>query len=86
MSIFALGMFLGLLFSPYQCLECPPGCECFAVTHTVKCVSQDLLRVPQRIPGFTRTVIVTGNNIHRVSPNSFTDTGNVTNVILSNNR
>ncbi|KAF7226040.1 trophoblast glycoprotein [Nothobranchius furzeri] len=87
MCIFATRLFLGVLFcAPYQCSGCPLGCECFAVTHTVKCVSKSLLRVPQNIPGYARTVVITGNNIHQIGAESFSELENVTNVILSNNR
>ncbi|XP_071757725.2 trophoblast glycoprotein-like [Centroberyx gerrardi] len=87
MCIFAVRMLLGvLLCAPYQCSECPFGCECFAVTRTVKCVSKDLRAVPPGIPGYARTVIVTGNNVHWIGPDSFTELENVTNLILSNNR
>uniref|UniRef100_A0A8C2XJE5 Trophoblast glycoprotein 1a n=1 Tax=Cyclopterus lumpus TaxID=8103 RepID=A0A8C2XJE5_CYCLU len=87
MWIFAVRVFLGILLcASYQCLECPFGCECFAVTRTVKCVSEDLLAVPQSTPGYAKTVIITGNNIHQVGPESFTEMENVTNIILSNNR
>ncbi|XP_058502803.1 trophoblast glycoprotein-like [Solea solea] len=87
MCTFAVRVFLGiLLFTPHQCLGCPLGCECFAVTRTVKCVSKDLLTVPQSVPGYTKSVIITGNNIHQISPDSFTEMENVTNIILSNNR
>ncbi|XP_051263125.1 trophoblast glycoprotein-like [Dicentrarchus labrax] len=87
MCVFAVRVFLGILLcAPYQCLECPFGCECFAVTRTVKCVSEDLLTVPQSIPGYARTVIITGNNIHQIGPDSFAELENVTNIILSNNR
>ncbi|XP_031709094.1 trophoblast glycoprotein-like [Anarrhichthys ocellatus] len=87
MCLFAVRVFLGvLLCAPYQCLECPFGCQCFAVTRTVKCVSKDLLTVPQSIPGYAKTVIITGNNIHQIGPDSFTDMENVTNIILSKNR
>ncbi|XP_076592456.1 trophoblast glycoprotein-like [Chaetodon auriga] len=87
MYVFAARVFLGvLLCAPYQCLECPFGCECFTVTRTVKCVSKDLLTVPQSIPGYARTVIITGNNIHQIGPDCFAELENVTNIILSNNR
>ncbi|XP_021166202.2 trophoblast glycoprotein-like [Fundulus heteroclitus] len=88
MCIFSACVFLGvlLLFAPCRCSECPLACECFAVTHTVKCVSVDLLAVPDNIPGYTRNVIITGNNIHQVGPDPFTELQNVTNIILSNNR
>ncbi|KAL7392880.1 hypothetical protein ABVT39_003216 [Epinephelus coioides] len=87
MCVFAVWVFLGILLcAPYQCLECPFGCECFAVTRTVKCISKDLLTVPQSIPGYAKTVIITGNDIHHIGPDSFTELGNVSNIILSNNR
>ncbi|XP_068999240.1 trophoblast glycoprotein-like [Embiotoca jacksoni] len=87
MCVFALLVFLGIICcAPYQCLECPSGCECFAATRTVKCVSTALLTVPQDIPVNARTVIVTGNNIQHIGPDSFTELENVTNIILSNNR
>ncbi|KAM9353453.1 trophoblast glycoprotein-like [Symphorus nematophorus] len=88
MCVFPLRVFLGvLLCASYRCLEeCSSGCECFAVTRTVKCVSKDLLTMPQSIPGYARTVIITGNNIHHIGPDSFAELENVTNIILSNNR
>lgn len=87
MCVFALCVFLGILLcAPHQCLECPVGCECFAVTRTVKCVSKDLLTVPQSAPGYARTVVITGNNMHQIAADSFTEMENVTNIILSNNR
>lgn len=87
MCVFALRVFLGILLcAPHQCLECPVGCECFAVTRTVKCVSKDLLTVPQSAPGYARTVVITGNNMHQIAADSFTEMENVTNIILSNNR
>uniref|UniRef100_A0A672GBA5 Trophoblast glycoprotein-like n=1 Tax=Salarias fasciatus TaxID=181472 RepID=A0A672GBA5_SALFA len=86
MSIFALRVFWGILLcAPCRCSECPLGCECFAVSHTVKCVSKDLHSVPQNLPGYVRTVIITGNDIHQIGPDSFAQLENVTNVILSNN-
>ncbi|XP_037309578.2 trophoblast glycoprotein-like [Pungitius pungitius] len=87
MCFFALWVFLGILLcAPFQCLECPFGCECFAVTHTVRCVSKEIITVPQSIPGYAKAVIITGNNIHQIGPDSFTKMENVTKIILSNNR
>lgn len=84
---FTVGLFLGILFcAPYQCLECPVSCECFAITRTVKCVLEDLHVVPQSIPGYVRTVVITGNNIYQIGSDSFVELKNVTNIILSNNR
>uniref|UniRef100_A0A665UVL6 Trophoblast glycoprotein-like n=1 Tax=Echeneis naucrates TaxID=173247 RepID=A0A665UVL6_ECHNA len=79
-------LFVGILLCvPYQCLECPFGCECFSATRTVKCASKDLLTVPQSAPGYARTVIITGTNIQQIASKSFTEMENVTNIILSNN-
>lgn len=87
MCVFAVRVFLGILLcAPHLCLECPAGCECFAVTRTVKCVSKGLLTVPQSVPGYARTVVITGNNIHQIAADSFREMENVTNIILSNNR
>ncbi|XP_028327589.1 trophoblast glycoprotein-like [Gouania willdenowi] len=87
MVVFALCVFWGFLFStPGQCSVCPPGCECFEVTQTLECVSSDLHLVPQDIPGYVRTAIITGNNIHQIGPNSFAQQENVTNLVLNNNR
>uniref|UniRef100_A0A3B4F9Q8 Trophoblast glycoprotein-like n=1 Tax=Pundamilia nyererei TaxID=303518 RepID=A0A3B4F9Q8_9CICH len=86
MCFSAVFVFLGILFCALcRCLECPFGCECFAVIRTVKCVSKDLLTAPENIPGYARTVIITGNNIHQIGPSSFTELENVTNIILTNN-
>ncbi|XP_068180614.1 trophoblast glycoprotein-like isoform X2 [Antennarius striatus] len=87
MCVFRVELFLGVLFwAPYQCLECPFGCECFAINCMVKCVSKDLIMVPQSFPDYARTVIITGNNIQQIGPESLAELENVTNVILSNNR
>ncbi|XP_061807617.1 trophoblast glycoprotein-like [Nerophis lumbriciformis] len=83
----ALYVLLGLLFyAQYRCWECPGSCECFAVTRTVKCIFEDLPSVPQKgIPGYARTLIITGNNIYRIGADSFAELENVSNVMLSNN-
>ncbi|XP_034554418.1 trophoblast glycoprotein-like [Notolabrus celidotus] len=87
MCVFMFWVFLGILLcAPCQCSECPLGCECFSVTRTMKCVSTDLHTVPQSIPGYSKTIIITGNNINQIGPDSFTELENVTNIILSNNR
>ncbi|KAM8825961.1 trophoblast glycoprotein-like [Synchiropus picturatus] len=77
-----------LLLFCAQCRSspCPAGCECFTVTRTVKCVSQNLVSVPRGIPGYARTVVITGNSVARVSADSLTELGNVSNLILSSNR
>uniref|UniRef100_A0A3B3ZBD8 LRRCT domain-containing protein n=1 Tax=Periophthalmus magnuspinnatus TaxID=409849 RepID=A0A3B3ZBD8_9GOBI len=86
MYVFVFFVFLGILLcGPGQCLDCPLGCECFALTRTVKCISADLLTLPRSIPGYARTIIITGNNLQRIESDSFTELDNVTNIILNNN-
>ncbi|CAN9504094.1 unnamed protein product [Ophioblennius macclurei] len=65
---------------------CPPRCECSEAAHTVKCVSKELRSVPEGIPGYTRNLFITGNQISRIGPGSFRGLENVTNLSLSNNR
>ncbi|CAL8354989.1 unnamed protein product [Arctogadus glacialis] len=81
-SFFLLFFFV----TPNQCVPCHFGCTCFAATNTVRCVSKDLRAVPLSIPGYARTLIVTGNNIPQIGPDSFPELENVTNICLSNNR
>uniref|UniRef100_A0A1A8JL01 Trophoblast glycoprotein a n=1 Tax=Nothobranchius kuhntae TaxID=321403 RepID=A0A1A8JL01_NOTKU len=77
-------VFCALLGPVYA--SCPPRCECSEAAQTVKCVSKDLRSVPTGIPGYTRNLFITGNQISRVSPESFMGLSNVTNLSLSNNR
>lgn len=65
---------------------CPPRCECSEAAHTVKCVSKDLRDIPTGIPGYTRNLFITGNQITSLGPDSFRGLENVTNLSLSNNR
>uniref|UniRef100_A0A3Q4GB06 LRRNT domain-containing protein n=1 Tax=Neolamprologus brichardi TaxID=32507 RepID=A0A3Q4GB06_NEOBR len=77
-------VFCALLASVYA--SCPPRCECSEAAHTVKCVSKDLQSIPAGIPGYTRNLFITGNQISRIGPESFKGLENVTNLSLSNNR
>ncbi|XP_044027111.1 trophoblast glycoprotein a [Siniperca chuatsi] len=77
-------VFCALLGSVYA--SCPPRCECSEAAHTVKCVSRDLRSIPTGIPGYTRNLFITGNQISRIGPESFKGLDNVTNLSLSNNR
>ncbi|KAF1381310.1 hypothetical protein PFLUV_G00152540 [Perca fluviatilis] len=77
-------VFCALLGSVYA--SCPPRCECSEAAHTVKCVSRDLRSVPTGIPGYTRNLFITGNQIRRIGPECFKGLDNVTNLSLSNNR
>lgn len=73
-----------LLGSVYA--ACPPRCECSEAAHTVKCVFKELRSIPTGIPGYTRNLFITGNQITRIGPESFIGLDNVTNLSLSNNR
>ncbi|XP_030597143.1 LOW QUALITY PROTEIN: trophoblast glycoprotein-like [Archocentrus centrarchus] len=68
------------------CASCPPRCECSEAAHTVKCVSKDLRGIPAEIPGYTRNLFITGNQISRIGPESFRGLENLTSLSLSNNR
>ncbi|CAG00267.1 unnamed protein product, partial [Tetraodon nigroviridis] len=65
---------------------CPPRCECSEAAHTVKCVSRELRDVPSGIPGYTRNLFITGNQLSRIGSRAFRGLENVTNLSLSNNR
>lgn len=52
----------------------------------MKCVTKDLRSIPTGIPGYTRNLFITGNQIHRLGPDSFVGLENVTTLSLSNNR
>ncbi|CAL1584320.1 unnamed protein product [Knipowitschia caucasica] len=77
-------IFCALLGSGYA--TCPARCECSEAAQTVKCVSKDLRTVPAGIPGYTRNLFITGNQISRIGPESFIGLENVTTLSLSNNR
>ncbi|XP_029919776.1 trophoblast glycoprotein a [Myripristis murdjan] len=77
-------VFCALLCS--VCASCPPRCECSEAAHTVKCVSKDLRSIPSGIPGYTRNLFITGNQISRIGPECFKGLDNVTTLSLSNNR
>ncbi|XP_073702558.1 trophoblast glycoprotein-like [Garra rufa] len=64
---------------------CPPRCECSETQRTVRCVSAALLRVPAAIPSDTSSLIITGNEIHRLDHSAFGELQNVTHLNLSNN-
>ncbi|XP_006631463.1 trophoblast glycoprotein a [Lepisosteus oculatus] len=75
-----------LLLSPGLCGACPFPCECSEAARTVKCVLKDLKDIPAGIPGYTRNLFITGNQIRRIGPKSFQGLENVTTLSLSNNR
>ncbi|XP_055019752.1 trophoblast glycoprotein b [Boleophthalmus pectinirostris] len=51
------------------CQGCPEKCVCF--TQTVKCQNQELDEIPHSLPNNTKVLFVTGNNISRISVDSF---------------
>ncbi|KAM9798161.1 trophoblast glycoprotein [Neosynchiropus ocellatus] len=52
-----------------SCRGCPEKCTCSS--QTVKCQNQDLDQIPHSIPTNTTFLAVTGNNISRISEESF---------------
>ncbi|KAM6967878.1 trophoblast glycoprotein [Aplochiton taeniatus] len=67
------------------CQACPEKCICS--TQTVKCLNQNLLAVPQPLPANTKTLFVTGNNISRISVESFpTRMEQLTDLYLNGNQ
>uniref|UniRef100_A0A452II53 Trophoblast glycoprotein n=1 Tax=Gopherus agassizii TaxID=38772 RepID=A0A452II53_9SAUR len=53
-------------------LACPAPCECSEPARTVKCVLKELSAVPAEIPGYTRNLFITSNQIAPVeSPGIF---------------
>ncbi|KAJ7991408.1 hypothetical protein DPEC_G00283530 [Dallia pectoralis] len=75
-----------LCWIPVRASGCPLRCACSEAAHTVKCVSKDLRSVPSGIPGYTRNLFITGNQISRIGPESFKGLDNITTLSLSNNR
>lgn len=60
---------LSLLAVVPSCHGCPDKCLCFS--QTVKCQNQDLDAIPHSLPANTKFLFVTGNNISRLSVDSF---------------
>lgn len=58
-----------LLAVVLSCHGCPDKCMCFS--QTVKCQNQDLDAIPHSLPTNTKFLFVTGNNISRISLDSF---------------
>uniref|UniRef100_A0A8C4VSI5 Trophoblast glycoprotein n=1 Tax=Gopherus evgoodei TaxID=1825980 RepID=A0A8C4VSI5_9SAUR len=52
-----------LLLAPLACQACPAPCECSEPARTVKCVLKELSAVPAEIPGYTRNLFITSNQI-----------------------
>ncbi|XP_028428336.1 trophoblast glycoprotein [Perca flavescens] len=61
--------FLFLLAAVLSCHGCPEKCSC--VSQTVKCQDLGLDAIPQSLPVNTKILFVTGNNISRISVDSF---------------
>ncbi|XP_066573766.1 trophoblast glycoprotein a [Amia ocellicauda] len=75
-----------LLLCASPCDACPPPCECSEAARTVKCVLKELRDIPSDIPGYTRTLFITGNHIPRIGPDAFRGLENISTLSLSNNR
>uniref|UniRef100_A0A671WH65 Trophoblast glycoprotein n=1 Tax=Sparus aurata TaxID=8175 RepID=A0A671WH65_SPAAU len=73
-----------LLAVALACHGCPDKCSCDS--QTVKCLNQDLDEIPQSLPANTTVLFVTGNNISRISVDSFpTRLEQLTDLYLSGN-
>lgn len=66
-----------------SCHGCPEKCLCFS--QTVKCQNQDLDAIPHSLPANTKFLFVTGNNISRISADSFPNRLELTDLYLSGN-
>uniref|UniRef100_A0A452II52 Trophoblast glycoprotein n=1 Tax=Gopherus agassizii TaxID=38772 RepID=A0A452II52_9SAUR len=63
-------LLLSLLLAPLACQACPAPCECSEPARTVKCVLKELSAVPAEIPGYTRNLFITSNQIARITVES----------------
>ncbi|XP_070691807.1 trophoblast glycoprotein [Pempheris klunzingeri] len=72
-----------LLAAVLSCHGCPDKCVCFS--QTVKCQNQDLDAIPHSLPANTKSLFVTGNNISRLSVDSFPTQLDLTDLYLSGN-
>ncbi|XP_077193854.1 trophoblast glycoprotein-like [Paroedura picta] len=77
---------LFLLLAPLPCHLCPSPCECSEPARTVKCVQKELTAVPAGIPGYTRNLFITGNQITRIGNQDFQGLTNLVTLSLANNR
>ncbi|XP_044290989.1 trophoblast glycoprotein-like [Varanus komodoensis] len=79
----------GLLFlflAPLPCHLCPIPCECSEPARTVKCVQKELTAIPAGIPGYTRTLYLTGNKITCVGSRDLRGLPNLVTLSLAHNR
>ncbi|XP_053737316.1 trophoblast glycoprotein b [Synchiropus splendidus] len=65
----AMRLLFFILALPASCQGCPEKCMCSS--QTVKCQNQDLDQIPHSIPTNTTFLFITGNNISRISVESF---------------
>lgn len=65
-AVMRLLVILALILS---CRGCPEKCACSL--QTVRCKNQDLDEIPHSLPTDTKSLFVTGNNIRRLSVESF---------------
>ncbi|XP_066494274.1 trophoblast glycoprotein-like [Tiliqua scincoides] len=77
---------LFLLLAPLSNELCPVPCECSEPARTVKCVQKELTSVPTGIPGYTRNLFITGNQIAHICSQDFQGLPNLVTLSLSNNR
>ncbi|KAG8143172.1 hypothetical protein E2320_000428, partial [Naja naja] len=76
---------LSLFLVPLSCHPCPVPCECSEPARTVKCVQKELTSIPAGIPGYTRNLFITGNQIAHVGSQDLQGLHNLVTLSLANN-
>ncbi|KAM6428377.1 trophoblast glycoprotein-like isoform 2-T2 [Liasis olivaceus] len=77
---------LFLFLAPLSCHPCPVPCECSEPARTVKCVQKELTSIPAGIPGYTRNLFITGNQIAHIGSQDLQGLHNLVTLSLANNR
>ncbi|XP_034976762.2 trophoblast glycoprotein-like [Zootoca vivipara] len=77
---------LFLLVAPLSGQLCPVPCECSEPARTVKCVQKELTSIPAGIPGYTRNLFITGNQIAHIGSQDLKGLANLVTLSLASNR
>ncbi|XP_054845433.1 trophoblast glycoprotein [Eublepharis macularius] len=51
--------------------HCPEACNCSETARTVTCINQNLTEVPRDLPRYVRDLLLTGNRISGLQPDTF---------------
>uniref|UniRef100_A0A3B4DDX3 LRRCT domain-containing protein n=1 Tax=Pygocentrus nattereri TaxID=42514 RepID=A0A3B4DDX3_PYGNA len=81
------GLWCGVVFQELCacCAECAVGCQCMEDTHSVRCVSASLSRIPPALPKNTLSLVIRGDQIHQIHQNCFNGMENISTLELTNN-